>query len=223
MTTASICPRAHGQGALGRPQRQWGALWACALNGKDLAQYAPLTTQDAGTAPGNVVRLDAGGRVPALVGGVPAGTALAFAGSTPPEGYLECDGAALSRTAYAALYAAIGTAFGAGDGSTSFNLPDLRGEFVRGWDHGRGVDAGRALGSAQADALQNITGSAGGLITGGDTPTSGALTLAQTVSTVLVAGNVGRQKTLALDASSVARTADETRPRSVALMFIIKH
>jgi microcystin-dependent protein len=223
MTTASICPRAHGQGALGRPQRQWGALWACALNGKDLAQYAPLTTQDAGTAPGNVVRLDAGGRVPALVGGVPAGTALAFAGSTPPEGYLECDGAALSRTAYAALYAAIGTAFGAGDGSTTFNLPDLRGEFVRGWDHGRGVDAGRALGSAQADALQNITGAVTGVVMSGASAASGAFAATLTQSGIINGGTSWTHKTLTLDASSVARTASETRPRNVALMFIIKY
>ncbi|MFL9860808.1 phage tail protein [Paraburkholderia madseniana] len=62
---------------------------------------------------------------------------------------VKCNGAALSRTVYAALYARIGTMFGAGDGATTFNVPDLRGEFIRVWDDGRGVDAGRAFGSWQ--------------------------------------------------------------------------
>lgn len=77
------------------------------------------------------------------------------AGSSPPEGWLECNGALVSRAAYAALFAVIGTTYGAGDGSTTFKLPDLRGEFIRGWDHGRGVDNGRAFGSAQADAFKS--------------------------------------------------------------------
>lgn len=86
--------------------------------------------------------------------GVPAGAVMPFAMSTAPAGWLPADGAAVSRVTYAALFAAIGTTFGVGDGSTTFNLPDLRGEFVRGWDAGRGVDSGRALGSSQADELK---------------------------------------------------------------------
>lgn len=82
------------------------------------------------------------------------GEVAAFAMSTAPAGWLKANGAAVSRTTYAALFAAIGTAFGAGDGSTTFNLPDLRGEFVRGWDDGRGVDSGRAFGSGQADEIK---------------------------------------------------------------------
>ena len=82
----------------------------------------------------------------------PAGSIIMFSASTPPSGYLECDGAAVSRTTYADLFAVIGEDFGNGDGSTTFNLPDLRGEFVRGWDNGAGVDSGRALGTNQADA-----------------------------------------------------------------------
>ncbi|SMF93894.1 Phage Tail Collar Domain [Methylomagnum ishizawai] len=72
-----------------------------------------------------------------------------FAMGTPPLGWLECDGTAISRTTYARLFARVGTTFGEGDGSTTFGVPDLRGEFVRGWDHGRGVDTGRAFGSSQ--------------------------------------------------------------------------
>lgn len=62
----------------------------------------------------------------------PIGAILPFGGSTVPNGFLLCNGAAVSRTTYAALFAVIGTAFGAGDGSTTFNIPDLRGEFLRG-------------------------------------------------------------------------------------------
>ncbi len=73
-----------------------------------------------------------------------------FARTSPPEGWLKANGAAVSRTTYAALFAAIGTNFGAGNGSTTFNLPDLRGVFPRGWDDSRGVDTGRTFGSLQA-------------------------------------------------------------------------
>jgi uncharacterized SAM-binding protein YcdF (DUF218 family) len=67
-----------------------------------------------------------------------------------PSDYLECNGQAVSRTTYAALFAKIGITYGAGNGSTTFNIPDLRGEFVRGWSNGRsGVDVGRNLGSWQ--------------------------------------------------------------------------
>lgn len=75
------------------------------------------------------------------------GAVFFFAKSTPPEHALACDGAAVSRAAYPELFRAIGTTFGAGDGSTTFNLPDLRGKFVR----GTGGNAA-ALGVAQGDA-----------------------------------------------------------------------
>ena len=90
-----------------------------------------------------------------LLGMVPSGAVLYFAGRTAPAGWLKANGAAVSRTAYAALFAAIGTTYGAGDFLNTFNLPDLRGEFLRGWDDGRGVDTGRGFGSAQAHALQS--------------------------------------------------------------------
>lgn len=75
-------------------------------------------------------------------GPVPSGTIHTFAGTVAniPGGYLLSNGAAISRTAYAHLFAAIGTTYGSGDGSTTFNLPDLRGEFLRGLDNSRGVD-----------------------------------------------------------------------------------
>ena len=79
----------------------------------------------------------------------PSGAVVMFARSTPPTGWLKANGGAVSRPAYAALFAAIGTTFGAGDGATTFNVPDLRGAFMRGWDDGRGLDAGRTFGAYQ--------------------------------------------------------------------------
>ena len=87
-------------------------------------------------------------------GGLPAGAVQSFAMSTAPSGWLDCDGSAVSRTTYSNLFSAIGTTFGTGDGSTTFNVPDLRGEFIRGWDDGRGVDSGRTFGTAQADEFR---------------------------------------------------------------------
>ena len=74
---------------------------------------------------------------------------------TIPSGWIKANGAEVSRTVYANLFAAIGTAWGAGNGSTTFNVPDLRGEFLRGWDDARGIDTGRALASQQAG--QNLS------------------------------------------------------------------
>ncbi|WP_052729356.1 tail fiber protein [Chromobacterium vaccinii] len=74
-----------------------------------------------------------------------------FAMATPPDGWLPANGAAISRSTFASLFAAISTTYGAGDGTTTFNLPDLRGEFVRGWD--ANVDQGRVFGSKQKGSL----------------------------------------------------------------------
>ncbi|WP_134063308.1 tail fiber protein [Pseudomonas sp. JV241A] len=97
----------------------------------------------------------------------PPGTIVYFPGFNPPPGFLKANGAVVSRTTYAALFAAIGTFGGAGDGYSTFNVVDLRGEFIRCFDEGRGVDPGRALGSVQG--AQNAwhthgatTGAAGG-------------------------------------------------------------
>jgi microcystin-dependent protein len=86
----------------------------------------------------------------------PVGTILAYAGQAAPAGYLMCNGQAVSRAQYASLFSIIGTTYGAGNGSTTFNVPDLRGEFLRGLDAGRGVDSGRTLGSSQPHAFQDF-------------------------------------------------------------------
>ncbi|MFQ2659330.1 phage tail protein [Aeromonas caviae] len=94
----------------------------------------------------------------------PPGLVAHFARNTAPTGWLKANGAAVSRVAYADLFAAIGTTFGAGDGFNTFNLPDLRAEFIRGWDDGRGVDSGRAFGGQQAATIiSDFVGSSSGL------------------------------------------------------------
>jgi len=77
------------------------------------------------------------------------GQVCTFAMLTPPPGFLKCNGQLVSRTTYAALFATIGTVYGAGDGSTTFAVPETRGEFLRCLDDGRSVDSGRYIGSAQ--------------------------------------------------------------------------
>jgi phage-related tail fiber protein len=88
---------------------------------------------------------------------VPSGLIMFYGSSTLPSGYLKCNGAAISRTTYAALFAAIGTTFGVGDGSTTFNVPDMRGYFPRGWVDNGSVDSGRSFGSTQTDDLKAHT------------------------------------------------------------------
>jgi microcystin-dependent protein len=85
------------------------------------------------------------------------GTLAMWPKNIPPAQALERNGAAVSRTTYADLFAVIGTDYGAGNGTTTFNVPDDRGLSERGWDNGRGLDSGRAFGSYQADAIQNHT------------------------------------------------------------------
>ncbi|MBP2631566.1 MAG: Tail Collar domain protein [Firmicutes bacterium] len=87
-----------------------------------------------------------------------------FARQTAPGGWLKADGSAVSRADYANLFDAVGIMFGAGDGSTTFNLPDLRGEFIRGFDNGRGVDTGRILGSSQTEMLKAFSPALGNML-----------------------------------------------------------
>lgn len=100
--------------------------------------------------------------------GVP-GAILSYAGSSIPSGYLLANGSAVSRTTYANLFSAIGTTYGVGNGSTTFNIPDLRGEFLRGLDSGRGVDSGRSLGTFQASQMSRHTHDFAGNAYGGHT------------------------------------------------------
>ncbi|MBY0316665.1 MAG: tail fiber protein, partial [Bdellovibrionales bacterium] len=85
------------------------------------------------------------------VGGAPAGTVSAFPTATCPAGWLEANGNAVSRSTYAGLFSTLGVTYGAGDGSTTFNLPDYRGYFLRGWSHGSTADPDRASRTNRGD------------------------------------------------------------------------
>lgn len=157
-------------------------------------------------------------------GGLPAGTIIAFSAMTLPDGFLNCNGAAISRTTYADLFAVIGIQYGNGDGINTFNLPDLRGEFLRGWDNGRGVDVDRAFGSGQGDAIRNITAAIGA--NGGATSAGrmeGAIYGTDGYPSANgIGGNAGNNGTLHFDASRVVPTGPENRPRNVAINYCIK-
>ena len=181
------------------------------------------------------------------VQGVPTGCVFCIAVISVPSGYLECNGAAVSRSTYSALFAVIGVQYGSGDGSSTFNLPDLRGEFIRGVDRGRGVDSGRDIATPQGsqNAQHNHSASAtstagahshslnyqrkqvedtgtafvtdirrqggdgdGGSTTFTNNTDSGFMNNATvSVSTSVSIGNQG---------------GNESRPRNVAMMYIIK-
>lgn len=113
-----------------------------------LVELATPAEAKAGTDPGRAVTPK--GLADTLGEHVPTGTVIMFSTSALPAGYLKCDGSAVSRTVYAKLFAVLGTLYGAGNGSTTFHLPDLRGEFPRFWDDARGIDPSRACGSWQS-------------------------------------------------------------------------
>lgn len=144
-----------------------------------------------------------------LIGGVPAGTVIHVAMNSAPNGYLKANGQAVSRSVYAALFAAIGTTYGAGNGSTTFNVPDLRGEFVRGWDDGRGVDSGRAIGSSQDSQMQSHT----------HTTAVGSRGLSSGAGNAI---GTGTGVNLTSSAAGGTSNSSENRPRNVALLACIK-
>ncbi|MFW5799441.1 MAG: phage tail protein [Spirochaetota bacterium] len=80
---------------------------------------------------------------------IPPGTILTYSAEIPPDGYLICDGSELARDVYSNLFNIIGELYGSGDDVSTFNIPDLRGEFIRGFDNGKGVDVDREIGSYQ--------------------------------------------------------------------------
>jgi len=157
---------------------------------------------------------------------VPVGEVKMWATNTAPTGYLECDGAAVSRTTYAALFAVIGTAWGAGDGSTTFNVPEMRGEFPRGWDHGRGVDTGRAFASAQTEMIGPHTHpitDPGHKHAQKGSGSPGAVTTAKYEAALTAGANQATDTDTATTGITVGNnTGTENRPRNKALMFIIK-
>jgi len=160
-------------------------------------------------------------------GSGPIGSIIYYPSSSPPDGYLKANGASLNTSTYSDLFSVFGYTFG-GSGS-SFNLPDLRGEFLRGWDDSRGVDSGRTIGSSQSDstALPNnpfgtsnpgnhnhgytdyYNGNGGGQ--GGGGANTG------TTSSGRTTGNAGSHT------HTINGGDSETRPRNVALLVCIKY
>lgn len=105
----------------------------------------------AATNPGDAVRYDQ------FLAALPVGFPAMWPAEDPPDGWLEMDGSAISRVDFSELFAVIGTRYGAGDGSTTFNIPDDRGIFVRGYDNGAGIDPGRVFGSFQDSSVESHT------------------------------------------------------------------
>lgn len=240
-----------------------GANLICKFNPSDNTQildidYAALTdaiiialalgdasARDVGTAVGNLVEVVAGGRLPVLDGSlltgiktVPVGSIMYWPTTVAPASYLIADGSAVSRIDYAELFAVIDVAYGPGDGATTFQLPDLRGTFIRGLDNGKGIDTGRAIGSFQDDAIEThthgLTGTASGvahnhtITVGGTFPGSGA-----TPTQVAKGGNVdgaaptintsNASSSISLEGLSTAATGStETRPKNVSLLPCIR-
>lgn len=138
------------------------------------------------------------------------GTVSHHAGAAAPAGWLECDGAVVAQADYPDLFGVIGATFNTGgEAGGQFRLPDLRGEFIRGWDHGRGVDAGRLRGSSQADELKSHVHQV-------TPPASTDDTASGSTST-----GTGGAETIT-PYNTAATGGAETRPRNVALMAIIK-
>lgn len=166
---------------------------------------------------------------------VPAGVIQMYGGSTAPGGWFICDGSAVSRTTYAKLYAAIGTTYGTGDGSTTFNLPDFRGVFPRGagtsgkLTNANGVAFSGTLGTYQNDKMQghwhDIQGANGTdhLLTSsyatGETANgnAGGFAAAQNANRVETTSPVTDET------NGTPRTGAETNPANLAVNFIIKY
>ncbi|SRY38463.1 variable tail fiber protein [Escherichia coli] len=160
---------------------------------------------------------------------LPVGVPVPWPSATPPTGWLKCNGAAFSAEEYPELAKAYPTN----------KLPDLRGEFIRGWDDGRGMDTGRAILSAQGDAIRNIYGEfktvntenysiweSAGSFKGAVVPLNPStnnsyFSLIRSMVTERTDGAV-YPKVIGLDASRIVPTANENRPRNIAFNYIVR-
>jgi len=145
---------------------------------------------------------------------LPVGVPIPWPSATPPTGWLKCNGAAFTATQYPRLALAY----------PALKLPDLRGEFIRGWDDGRGVDTGRELLSSQGDAIRNITGKFLGYDYNSDSKASwgGAFSYLSSAGSTSSAGVTGGEVVTTFDASLVVPTAGDNRPRNIAFNYIVR-
>jgi microcystin-dependent protein len=145
----------------------------------------------------------------------PIGAIVAWPTATAPTGWLECSGAAVSRATYATLFGLISDDYGAGDGSTTFNLPDLRGRFVRGWDHGATLDPDRASRTDRGDGT-----------TGDNVGTKQADAFKAHTHTYSVSssgeGAVDGDNNGPVNANTGSTGGNETRPVNINMMYIIR-
>ena len=150
---------------------------------------------------------------------IPPGTIINYAGSTVPEGYLLCNGANVSRTTYANLFAAIGTAWGSGDGSTTFTLPNFSGRFLE------GTTSAGSVGDYLSAGLPNITGSFTPWGFRSSLNPSGAFTQAGTSESSYDTRDNGRGSYISFSASrsnSIYGRSTTVQPSSGSVYFCIK-
>ncbi|MHC9354578.1 phage tail protein [Enterobacter ludwigii] len=149
---------------------------------------------------------------------LPVGVPVPWSSATPPAGWLKCNGAAFTAEQYPKLALAY----------PALKLPDLRGEFIRGWDDGRGVDSGRGILSAQSDAIRNITGKFGNTQLYPSISREGAFggiieNVSQTTGLTLAPSGQGNGVVnFSFDASRSVPVASENRPRSIAFNYIVR-
>jgi microcystin-dependent protein len=159
---------------------------------------------------------------------LPAGAVQAFAMNSAPSGWLAADGTAVSRSTYAALFAAISTTYGAGDGSTTFALPDLRGIFVRGSGSQTisGTTYNKTFAAKEGDAIRNITGnlSFGAQMAALQTASGAfaAVTTNQYMPQQATANTLGIGSVNFSATAAGVPTSDENRPANIALLYCIK-
>lgn len=165
---------------------------------------------------------DTGPQGPAGLAGenVPVGIILPFAGNTIPEGFLACNGAAVSRTTYSALFSAIGTTYGGGDGSSTFNVPQI--------EDNRFLEFSSTRGTKKNAGLPNITGKFGRL-SSEFTNANGAFALADAANYNLGFGNSYYGPNMynvsfnARNSSSIYGAANTVQPKSLTVRAIIKY
>jgi len=192
-----------------------------------------FTLPSADGSSGSFLQTDGSGTLSfSTVQGVPSGSVFCIAVASVPSNYLECNGAAVSRTTYSALFAVIGTAYGAGNGSSTFNIPDLRGEFIRGFDNGKGTDSGRAIATAQSSQNKQHNHSASSSVSDpGHGHTMPYTNSDHNDGLVNESGDGGQAGTHNVNSNttgiSVSTTVandggTESRPRNIAMMYVIK-
>ena len=229
-----------------RFQDSSGAPFVALKSPSSVSSNVTFTLPGTDGSAGEFLKTDGSGNLSfSIVQGVPSGAVFCIAVASVPSGYLECNGATVSRTTYAALFAVIGTQYGSTN-SSNFKVPDLRGEFVRGFDNGRGVDSGRSVASSQSAQNQSHNHSASATSTAGahshslnyqrkhveDTGTAAITDIrreggdgdggSQTFTNDTTSGFMNNATVSVSTSVSIGNQGSEARPRNIAMMYVIK-